>query len=320
MQVLPAIHSHSDIDAAIRAITTRRHLGFGSKAFVAEAVPSEDGGYIDVGIAGLSSETPARSLLPSSVLGIPLKVSAIDAPTPALRNRSASPVFSGQYMQNATNACSTGFWIGKSSGERALLSADHCGGTVGQKWYYGGGMDSSRILGTAQGQAPGGTDLELFKTSTPSLASGYIFTGSHSNSSSVSPLRGRYKADIIGDSVCYSGSRSGLVCQNTVTSYAGGVCYSASMCYYNVTRTTQAQGTPAAGNGDSGGPVVTVLPGGHVYATGIISGIPNGTATCTGDPGGSGASDRKCSSKAIFAPLEAYFDNTSGWGLMYIPQ
>lgn len=72
--------------------------------------------------------------------------------------------------------------------------------------------------------------------------------------------------------------------------------------------------------GDSGGPVITVLTGGNVYASGIISGITNGTATCTGDPGGTGENDRKCSSQVIYAPLEAYFNNTTGWGLMYIPQ
>jgi hypothetical protein len=322
VHVIESAHSRDEVDAAVRSLVAQSQASSSDGAFVAEAIPNEDGSRIDVGIAGPAAEELVAdgAFDAASRGGIEIRSQVVDAPTPVTRNRTTPPVFSGQYMQNATAACTTGFWIGKATGERAIISADHCGGTPGENWYYGGGTDPSRIIGTAQGQAPGGTDLELFVTANPSLVNGYIFTGSATNSSSVSPIRGRYTADIIGDSVCYSGSRSGLVCQNTITSYAGSVCYSATMCYFNVTRTTQVAGQPAAGNGDSGGPVITVLLGGHVYASGIISGITNGTASCTGDPGGSGPNDRKCSAQVIYAPLEAFFNNSTGWGLMYIPQ
>lgn len=315
VRVTRSAHPKAAVQAAIRAIVNdpgvRKH-----GAFVAETIPSEDGSRIDVGIAGAGAAAAVRGL-GGSILGIEVEAAVVEAPIAATRNRTVAPVLSGQYMQNASSSCTTGFWIGKSTGERALISADHCGGTVGETWYYGGGTTAGKEIGTAQGQAPGGTDLELFMTSSTANVSGYVLVGTYADSSSAAPIRGRYSQTVIGGSVCYSGSRSGLVCQNIITSYAGSVCYDTFQCYYNVTRTTQTNGIPAVGNGDSGGPVITVLTGGHVYATGIISGMSNASDNCTGDPG---TATRKCSDKVIYAPLEAYFNNTSGWGLVYIPQ
>ncbi len=42
------------------------------------------------------------------------------------------------------------------------------------------------------------------------------------------------------------------------------------------------------------------------------------STTCTGDPGVVGG--RNCSWHNMFAPLLAFFNNTSGYGLYYVPQ
>jgi len=49
--------------------------------------------------------------------------------------------------------------------------------------------------------------------------------------------------------------------------------------------TQQISGVPAAGNGDSGGPVYQPISPQGPFAAGVISGMRNATATCTGDPG-----------------------------------
>ncbi|CAH0139348.1 hypothetical protein SRABI76_00500 [Microbacterium oxydans] len=54
--------------------------------------------------------------------------------------------------------------------------------------------------------------------------------------------------------------------------------------------------------------------GSNAYAAGFISGIQNGTTTCTGDPG---SGTRNCSYKVIYAPIIDMFN--AGYGISVIP-
>lgn len=119
----------------------------------------------------------------------------------------------------------------------------------------------------------------------------------------------------VGSNVCYSGAYSGTVCANQITGTGVTISYGAPYgCYDNLTLTTNTNGTPAAGNGDSGGPVY-ISSGANAYAAGFISGIQNGTTTCTGDPGATGG--RNCSYKVIYAPIIDMFN--AGYAISIIP-
>ena len=48
--------------------------------------------------------------------------------------------------------------------------------------------------------------------------------------------------------------------------------------------------------------------------------LDNATTNCTGDPGKADAPGKRvCSAQVIMAPVEAFFNNNPGWGLLYIP-
>jgi hypothetical protein len=83
-------------------------------------------------------------------------------------------------------------------------------------------------------------------------------------------------------------------------------------------QTQNNAGSPAVGNGDSGGPgyqLVNTVNGVRRWAVGIISAIPNDSpTTCLGTPGG-GASDRRCS-PTVYATSVVMIGNRTGW---YVP-
>ena len=134
------------------------------------------------------------------------------------------------------------------------------------------------------------------------------------------PING-YFAAVVGQHVCYNGAYSGSVCSNEVTGTNYETCYGGSLPCCRLTRTQHVLGTPAVGNGDSGGPVgiTGARPSDDrfgFYGTGIISGMTNETATCTGEPGNSDPDGRKCSSIVLFAPVERFANNNTVWLLV----
>lgn len=120
---------------------------------------------------------------------------------------------------------------------------------------------------------------------------------------------------VVGADWCYSGSYSGGVCGNIVNSVNNFVNYSSAATNVGpLVQTTQANGIPAAGNGDSGGPAISYSNAGTtaVTATGIISGIRGGSPACTGVPGGAGDNDRKCSTVVLTSPIYSAMDGVGG--------
>lgn len=314
-RVVESLHTRVEVDQAIADLVVNPKSSDGL-GYVAFAKPAPDGSYIEVGITG-SGVSNFGGLRNS--FDIPLRLVTTEPLLPSTRYRQTTPVFGGQYMDNTTNSCTTGFWVAKiSTMAQSMLTADHCATSTGETWYYGSG-GNTRTVGVSQGQAPGSSDLELYSAGSPSNITGHVMTGNYNNSNSVSPIRGYYNASVVGGSVCYSGSRTGLVCQNEVTYVNAAACYSPSQCYLGMTYTSQVNGTPAAGDGDSGGPVISVLSGGHVYASGLISGTVLGSPTCTGDPGSDAQNGRRCSAHAIFAPVHVFFNFNEGYGLYSVP-
>ena len=256
-RVVPAVRSLDEIDVAVRKLVSDTgQLADGTQ--VAGWYPSYDGGEVTFEVA--ESSLRSRSLdLPRQVDGISMnfKFGITNTPT-APRIDNTPGVAGGALMQDTKTACTTGFPIIRSQDqEPGNLSADHCGSGMGEEWFWGttGGTAQEHLVGVTGGQAYTGsgmgTDLELFVL-------GDSVTGSMAWGTNSSfwyyPING-YFAAVVGQHVCYNGAYSGSVCSNEVTGTNYQACYGLSLPCYRLTRTQHVLGTPAAGNGDSGGPV-----------------------------------------------------------------
>jgi hypothetical protein len=142
----------------------------------------------------------------------------------------------------------------------------------------------------------------------------YIYVGPYT-SSAASPVVDS-GTNPVGAQRCLGGALSGEVCGNTVVSplvmvlNGGGAV--AGIWLLNTS-------TPAAGNGDSGGPACTADPEtGDITAMGIIeAGDPSyRTAGCNGIPVGNG---RQCYSRVMIVDLDSALNSINA-GLVVAPR
>ncbi|KQZ05802.1 hypothetical protein ASD19_13280 [Microbacterium sp. Root53] len=310
-------------------VGTNGKLGSGDR--VVEVEPSLDGSEVRVVLdesnrgrtisADARSEISAKAKAKGKGKGVTVTVEYGAAAQPALRNHAANPsTYSGAVMTRvgANSACTTGYRMTQTSGNVPVMgSAHHChAGVEGQSWKYTtvDGYPVAKAY-SAYGAGLSNGDVSVWKGPMADHMLPGIFIGDHTVSGSgVYSIKGAIHS-VVGANVCYSGSFSGTVCSNTIMATGLTVCYTGLPCYNNIVRTQQATGIPALGNGDSGGPVYSTSSG--IYATGIISGMSNGTATCTGEPGSSATGGRKCSATGLYAPIAELM--TAGYGLNYIP-
>lgn len=216
---------------------------------------------------------------------------------------------SGGYL----SSCSSGFAIvqdGVPTSKTAMLTADHCGeeGTTRVSGRY---VDSP-YFGTGQSTATRGADIRMLTGDVKYY--GANFAGGPTSNSAVW-VKG-YSVPLVGQSVCMSGSQSGAVCSNTITD--GPVSLNAHdssgtvHTYTNAYRSVQVFNQPAAGNGDSGGPVLRIVDN-KPYATGIISAVQDASDNCAGNPA---TATRKCSEVVWTAGLDAFFNNNLSWRIL----
>lgn len=279
--------------------------------------PTEDGSSITIGVETVGGTTLRSAAVPKQIEGVDVQFVEDEYATLSSRSRSSAPLISGgQTWRGAgVGTCTQGFPVFRlQDSAQNSLTADHCTAAGNENWTWGGGSIS---IGKSTAQAPGDTDLELYTEA--GTLSAWMLVGSYNDSSTVAPIRG-YLSPVGGNSVCYNGSRSGIVCSNPVDNADTYSCISGGFlqCYW--TRwSTQSSGIPAAGNGDSGGPVAvfgiresdqTV----GAYGMGVISMISGAGTTCTGDPS---TSTRKCSANAGFAPLHRWASAQSTHNLVY---
>lgn len=308
-EVVPSVRPIAELEETIeRLAATPGQLPAGLT--FTSGTPAPDGTSITVGVEGITPARLGAQSIPDALLGVPVSFVTEEPAQTTSRVRADAPIVAGGYMSGpssaGTMACSTGYpVIRDQDSQYNMITADHCTDQQGVSWTWGGG---SHTVGNSTVQAAGGADLELFSES--ASLSTWIFVGNHNDASTVLPIRG-YVSPVGGNSVCYSGSRSGLVCDNTLNSADSYNCIGAAQCYW--TRwTTQINGTPAAGNGDSGGPVFVPLTRPEdntvgAYGTGIISMIQNPSpALCTGDPGSPAINGRMCSATVGFTPLNRW--------------
>lgn len=242
----------------------------------------------------------------------------------AVRNHAANPsTFGGAVMRRTgtTAICTTGFRMTQISGNVPVMgSAHHCHeGVENQAWHYTSLPDPVYPVANATsiyGPGLSNGDVSVWKGPMADHMLPAIFIGDHTVAGSgLYGIRGAL-ASPVGATVCYSGSLSGTMCNNTIQATGLTVCYGGGLpCYNNIVRTEQATGMPAAGRGDSGGPVYRTNNG--IYAAGIISGIVNATPTCSGEPGSSAPNGRICSPIVLYAPITELMSN--GYGINVVP-
>jgi len=331
VEIVPAKHSKADIDHVLDTIVASGGV-LANGARVVTAEPEKDGSSIAIGVersAAARSSVSEQSVAAKLDTDIPLSIEAAPSVEAADRNAPGSQTIwvAGNAMSSPSstpgriNLCSTGFDIARlSNDEPGMLSAEHCGrGKPSTAWTYSKyAPTAANSLGSFQGTLSSGTansDTALWTGGNVAKMYPAVYVGPYTNATSADRVRGgNYPA--VNTDVCYSGSQSGNVCDNKVVNQGLTICYAIGQCYQGLTRTEQRNGIPAVGNGDSGGPVYQIVNG-RLNASGVVSGIINGSNTCTGEPGVSGG--RQCSTNALFAPVIAALGSGGSWGLSYIP-
>jgi len=181
--------------------------------------------------------------------------------------------------------CTSGFAALRPNNESVMITAAHCG-PDGSWW---GAVDMTNATFTPWGNISARTaryDAAII-SSPNGWAQPFIWVNAW-DSASVIPIHG-VLAPRIGDEVCMSGSFSGLVCGNLVENTKEYYLSSNPQVSVSGFISRQLDNVPAAGNGDSGGPVFRVVNS-RFYAIGIISAIPlDSPPVCQGVPGGGGA-------------------------------
>lgn len=307
------------IDDLIRAsqdlVEGRTYLG----EEVSWAAPRADGSGIEV---ALDVEPSALRSLEHSMAAqrsaIPVTLQSEKRPEAASRLLDSEPFWAGadwvrtwsEGGQTWLGFCTTSFAIGKMVGGSLvseMLTADHCG--PGGATVHTSRTPTNPQLGTLQGASSGGSDIMRIvgKSYQPVVYVGYRYQNDATGVAGwVTPILNGY--------VCYSGAPSGIVCGNKMTQLNITVAYGLTQIYFGLTRTSQVDGISAAGNGDSGGPVLAVADG-KAYAMGVISGMTGSSPhTCQGLPGAVGG--RECSSELFFAPVGQFLVNNTDYGIL----
>lgn len=320
VEVEPTAYSPAALQAEVESLLTR--FG-GQEGVLAGAGPSPDGSGIEVSIdpaASLARRGGGPDTLLNS-LGVhspfPLYVVATGGIEPSAGSRwySNSPHYSGSVMSsNAGLSCSTSFRVSRTNGDQGMLTASHCGG-IGDAWRQ---PYNSAVSFGATVQESNPQDAAIITGASYSRA---IYTGAY-NSSAVVSWSSYISSTVVGAEVCYSGGFSGWNCGSIVDNANFTWSYSTNPEIGTITgmrtwRTSPTTFSPAAGNGDSGGPGVQLYArDGNVYAAAfsIISGIQNAGSVCEGIPGGTAEGERKCSG-SVLATNAATAASAMGWSM-----
>lgn len=317
VQYRRAVRDYGEKTALAHAITgVDGSLPSGQR--VVSVIPSLDGTsasvVLDETVAARSRAIGDRLQLevPEGFRDVRIDVT-LGAPTVPAKRAVNSFTHGGYVMRSEGRSCTTGFRMTQISGTVPVMgSAHHCfRGVENELWQYG---EIKRLSGNATsiiGPGLSNGDVAIWKgpladRMSPSISIGGGDEGRHLHAVMGAVLTPK------GGSVCYSGSSSGTVCGNTVTDTGVTTCYHGGLqCYNDLVQTSQIADLPAAGKGDSGGPVYTT--DGGIYASGVISGINSaGQKPCHGNPV---PASKKCSSIVLFAPLSELMAN--GYGLNY---
>jgi hypothetical protein len=250
--------------------------------------PTVDGSGINVTVFADSADdvTKASKLLHDKygaivkdVQGSAKKTGEGDLYFNGWRFNDYAPWYGGDRIANSSTGCSTGF-AAVTNGAPSMLTAAHCGG-VGTNFWNGPTTSGSWNFMGSINYSNGNTDVASVGVSSYSL---YINVGYDPQVASQLYV-GSWGSPIVGEYLCQSGSYTGERCGLRVVDTGQMVCLS-----YVLWWCTSWQGpladvisiygstSPAAGHGDSGGPVyLRTYPNG--YAQGIAKGLVHGQLT-----------------------------------------
>ena len=263
IEVRPAAYSRETLDREARRLLAT------SGGRVVAAAPLADFSGLEVALA-----PTAAGQAPPRVASTVRTVLRARTAAVALSRFSSSPPFrAGSAIRSPGHMyCTSGFAARRANGEEVLLTARHCG--PNRQWVS---PESGRVVGwsdtgdgSVDAMAISGADYEPL-----------TFTGPWSSSRSVPVTRAATPS--IGALVCTSGAFSGQVCGNQVVrvnayELLGGQVVGPGAIIEQVDR------APAAGQGDSGGPVYS-LRGGSAVAHGAIDlGYLDTEVPCDGHP------------------------------------
>jgi streptogrisin D len=321
VRVLPAPFTKADLLAEADRIS-RLSLPAGVQSI--RVAPKPDGTGVEVALAGSATVGVAATRWAGLVPGlgggrIPLTVTDMPEPVFDYRYIDASPFYGGSLIEREgwNNQCSSAFGVtGLNGVSTYMVSAAHCGeGT----WLTG---DVELPDGTTWWNEIGrvvkrdtGRDVQLIAAAPGATAGAGIYWGASINppddpgSNDAVAVAG-VGPNFVGNYICNSGAYSGTICGSqiittdvtiTYTKEANGV--------QRVTNLVFAMNLPAdensafSGQGDSGGPMVSITSDGRVRALGVASGHPSGpyVRPCKGYnyPG------RECSYASYYADLSS---------------
>lgn len=298
VDVRPAAYTQRELEAETRRLTDAT-AGEG----VTSVGPLSDASGLRVAVAGTSESALALPAVRESK--VHLEVIAGKKLVSAGRYNDVAPFYGGgDYSVPLPDPghfrrCSTGFAIKTETAEYMMITAAHC-----VNMHQIAFNDQKTILGEVVERLPS-ADLALIRAH----SAGRVWVGPWDNSVSK-PVVG-VSSNIAGQYVCSNGAGTGTWCGingGVVITYTNQTVWSVDLSrwVYHMVIAEDENGSAVAGQGDSGGGVITPTPGWTgVYAKGILSQIEVDGATCNGKKG------RVCGSTVYY---ETIFGATSTWG------
>lgn len=323
VDVTAAPYTEKQLDAEVTRLS-RLPLAAG-RTLQLSAKP--DGSGLDVGVSGLpagTSTAAARQLVPAlQDSEVPLSVKTVPAPTFAARGYDTPFFWGGSYIERwlsnspAGNSCSSSFGVtGNNSSATYLLTAAHCGEG---EWrsvtlLNGDGTTTQQTYGSTISTRRS-TSLDAEVIFTPNGAGGSVYVGDSINfdTGSLGSNSG-IPVDSTADSpsgalVCTSGSFSGTICNIRVTlvnvtitiNPATNGVSTIQHLNFGVKENDGTGILAAVGQGDSGGPVFSIINN-RAIARGVISAMRTGTGW-TAPCAGWAALNRVCANNVYYGDL-----------------
>ncbi|MBD7982737.1 chymotrypsin family serine protease [Oerskovia merdavium] len=313
-----------DREPAVPVEIAQTPLEPGAVRDLAQRILKEDSSVTSVSIpkdasyVNVTSATPPKAKArssQSSVEGIPIRVSDGGYIGANSRQTDTGYHFGGARISRfsdpfITGNCTSGFAVRKLNdpSKHGMMFAAHCGAT-GSQWISSDGTYAYPWGPITQRTTPYDGAIMESGFSNP-----YIWMNAW-NASVYAQING-VANHYVGQELCYSGSFSGLVCGNIVVEPSINYNLGGDLTSVTGFVTVNNAGTPAAGNGDSGGPgyqLVNTSTGLKRYAVGIISAIPaDAPPVCTGV---AGSSTRACSPTVVTVSVNT-IAAVLGW---YVP-
>lgn len=287
---IQVVHTRYSLAALNRDVLAAIHSG----SSVTRGWPMTDGSGI---VLGVHTSNPRYAASVASAfrarLGVPVTATPVgqdqpqycvvhtsDTLAPPARCNDYSPFWGGdvilQYAQPGhVRGCTGGFGAHDSFGHQYLITAAHCAynGSAyvnGVTFYNGQDSANRQVVGNIT-DVPGPYDLADIPASTG--AEYYDGPGTDNGDTHNTKFVSGQQATSVGDWLCESGARGGVICAMHVTQM--NVCAQdpdvPSQTWTNLAQATSGTGSFAI-PGDSGGPWFSLNGSNHVWAKGIHRG------------------------------------------------